>query len=294
MVHRIIALALAIACAAALVAGLAASPAPPHPAFRARPPRPLVIAHQGGDGLRPSNTLEAFRNATALGADVLDLDVHLSRDGHIVVIHDQTVDRTTDGAGTVRNLSLAELKRLDAGFHWPYQGSDRPFRAQGISIPTLEEVFTAFPGMLYNIEIKQADPEVIATALCTTLRAHRLQSRTLVSAFRDEPIAAFRRACPEVGTAATQNEVVPFFVLASLGAAGLYGATAQSLQVPETYGVLRLLWPGFVERAHQRGMTVYPWTINDASDMARILAMGVDGINTDYPDRLLQVLGRAR
>jgi glycerophosphoryl diester phosphodiesterase len=276
-----------------VVARLRARPAPPHPWFAARPGdhHPLVFAHQGGENLWPSNTLYAFKNAAQMGADVLDTDMHMTRDGVLVLMHDATVDRTTDGTGAIRDLTLAELKKLDAGYRFTTdEGQTYPFRGQGLTVPALEEVFQAFPDKRFGIEIKQTDPQAAAERFCAIIRQYGMQDRVLVSSFRQENMDAFRKQCPEVATSATLGEVVPFYLLAKLGLTGALTPGYNSLQVPEAYYGLRILTPQFVAAAHRRGLAVQPWTIDETADMERILALGVDGINTDNPDRLLPLV----
>lgn len=275
-----------------LVARLLARPAPAHPWFAPRPGdhTPLVFAHQGGENLRPSNTLLAFQYAVELGADVLDTDMHLTQDGVLVLMHDETVDRTTDGTSAIRDLTLKEIKQLDAGYRFSLDdGQTFPYRGQGLTVPTLEELFTAFPDKRFGIEIKQTPPEV-AVPFCATIRKYQMQGQVLVSSFRQENMDAFRKECPEVATSATEDEVRAFFVLNMLGLADVLTPDYSSLQVPETSGNLQILTPSFVAAAHRRGLAVQPWTINEAEDLQRILALGVDGINTDNPDQLLGML----
>jgi len=279
---------------AALVVGFViAKPAPAHPWFapRAGDHHPLVFAHQGGENLWPSNTLLAFENSAELGADVLDTDMHLTKDGALVLMHDETVDRTTDGHGAIRDLTLAEIKQLDAAYNFSTDnGQTFPFRGQGITVPTLEELFTAFPAKRLGIEIKQTDPLPTAQKFCAVIRQYQLESSVLVSSFRQENMDAFRKECPAVATSATENEVRFFYVLFRVGLSGLVTPNYNSMQVPEASGGLLILSPQFVEAAHKRGLAVQPWTINDEEDLKHILALGVEGINTDNPDRLLALL----
>jgi glycerophosphoryl diester phosphodiesterase len=250
------------------------------------------MAHQGGDGLWPSNTMYAFEHAATLGVDVLEMDVHSTADDVLVVIHDSTVDRTTDGSGAVHGLTLAELQSLDAGYRWtPDEGKTWPYRGQGISIPALEEVFAAFPGMPMNIEIKQAEPS-IAAPLCRLIRESDMADRVLVVSFHKESTKEFRDVCPEVVTGTTQNEVITLFALSRLFLEGAYSPAAGAMQVPEYRSGLHVLAPRLVDAAHRRGLEVHAWTINEEEDMRRLIDLGVDGIITDYPDRLLEVLGR--
>ncbi|RME06494.1 MAG: glycerophosphodiester phosphodiesterase [Anaerolineae bacterium] len=276
---------------ALLAAALLASPAPQAAFFSGITP-PLVIAHQGGDGLRPGDTLAAFENAARLGVDVLEMDVHASRDGVLVVMHDATVDRTTDGSGALKEMTLEQIKTLDAGYNWsPDGGLSYPYRGQDIRVPTLEEVFQAFPGYRMNIEIKQTEPS-IAAALCDLIRQYHMLDRVLVASFHAQAMSEFRAACPEVATSMHEDEIRPLYFLARVGLAGLVSPAAQAVQVPEYWGNIHVLVPSFVRGAQRRGVQVHAWTINEPADMQRLLDLGVDGIITDYPDRLLDLLGR--
>ncbi len=264
-----------------------------HPYFREDAPgRPLVIAHRGGAGLWPENTLHAFERAAALGADVIETDVRATADGELVLFHDEALGRTTDGAGRVGSLTLTELKRLDAAYRWsPDGGRSFPLRGHGLTVPTLREVFAALPSMRFNIEPKQSEPS-IAAPLCRLIREQGMASRVLVAAFREASIEQFRRECPEVATSASTAEVAGFLAMQRTGLAGSYGPPMQALQVPERAGSLLVLSAEFVAAAHARNLRVHAWTVNSEDDMRRLLALGVDGVMTDYPDRLLKVLGR--
>jgi glycerophosphoryl diester phosphodiesterase len=274
------------------VAALLARPAPPHPWFarRAGEHTPLVFAHQGGENLRPSNTMLAFRHAVDLGADVLDTDMHMTSDGALVLMHDETVDRTTDGAGAIRDLTLAQLKRLDAGYRFSLDdGRTFPYRGQGYAVATLEELFQAFPDKRFGVEIKQTPPQ-IAVPFCGLIRRYNMQDRVLVSSFLQANMDAFRHQCPEVATSATEDEVRQFFILSTLGLSAAYSPNYQSLQVPEYSGGIHVLTSRLIAAAHSRGLVVQPWTIDEEADLRRVLSLGVDGINTNYPDRLLALV----
>ena len=277
-----------IVAAVLVAAALLTPPAPEFPFFESD--RPMVIAHQGGEGLRPSNTLIAFENAVALGVDVLEMDVHSTNDGVLVLIHDDTVDRTTDGTGRVNDFTLAELQQLDAGEYWTADdGATTPYRGQGVRIPTLDEVLTAFPQMKFNIEIKQIEPS-IASSLCEALRAHDLTDRALIASFHPTAMNEFRAACPEVATSMVEDEIRPFFILNTIFLGALYNPPGAAFQVPEYSGSLHVLTPRFVRGAHGNNVAVHPWTIDDPADMERFLDMGVDGIITDRPDLMIELL----
>lgn len=255
--------------------------------------RALVMAHRGGAGLWPENTMYAFSRAVEMGVDVLEMDLHSTSDGALVIIHDDTLERTTNGTGRVNSLTLAQLKALDAGYRWsPDGGGTFPYRGQGITVPTLQEVFSAFPGMRFNIDIKQGQP-ALADSFCRMIRDHGTQSRVMVASFRPEALDEFRRDCPEVATSASAADVLAFMALKvePPGAASRV-PLPQALQVPEYAGGRQVVTREFVEAAHQRHIEVHVWTINDEAVMRRMLDLGVDGIITDYPDRLLALLKR--
>lgn len=281
--------ALLIVCGALV---LLAKPVADHSFFAQFQHAPLVMAHRGAKGLWPENTLYAFEKAVAMGVDVLEMDVRGTADGVLVVLHDSTVDRTTDGTGPVTALTLEALRALDAGYNWSVDGgSTFPYRGQGITIPTMAEVFAAFPAMPMNIEIKQTDP-TLAASLCQMIRDSGMADRVLVASFHGETIEEFRRECPEVATSTSQNEVITMFVLSRAFLEGSYDPAAEAAQVPEYRSSVRVLTPRFLDAARHRNLQVHAWTINDVDDMERMLALGVDGIITDYPDRLLKLLGR--
>jgi glycerophosphoryl diester phosphodiesterase len=265
---------------------------PEHNYFQADAGRVLVIAHRGGAGLWPENTLYAFERASASGVDVIETDVRATADGELVVFHDESVGRTTDGTGQVGSMTLAELKRLDAAHRFsPDGGRTFPLRGQGVNVPTLREVFAALPRMRFNIEPKQGAPS-LAAPLCRLIREHDMTDRVLVASFSGTTLEEFRRVCPEVATSASTGEVATFLALQRAGLAASYTPAMQALQVPERAGAVSLLTRDFVHAAHGRNLRVHAWTINDESDMRRLLDLGLDGIMTDYPDRLLKLLNR--
>ena len=250
--------------------------------------RTLVMAHRGGAGLWPENTAHAFRQAVALGVDVLEMDLHGTADGALVVIHDATVERTTNGAGRVNSLTLAELKRLDAGYRWTADGGRTyPFRGRGINVPTLSEVLEEFPRARLNIDIKQAQPSLVKS-FCRVLVESGAKERVTVASFSSDTLAEFRRECPEVRTSASMDEV---FALGSALQSGqgiaAAGAHTRLVQVPERAFGSGWLTAELVAAAHQGGVELHVWTINEESTMRRLLALGVDGIMTDYPDKLI-------
>jgi glycerophosphoryl diester phosphodiesterase len=263
-------------------------PAPNHPLFK--PGEFLVMAHRGGRRLGPESTLYTFRQAVALGVDVLEMDLRLTRDNRLVVFHDETLERTTNGTGRIADLRLADVKVLDAGARWsPDNGKNHPLRGRSLRVPTLEEVFKTFPHTRMNLEIKDARRPAVES-LCDLVQRHGMAEHIMVACFDAGVLKQFRELCPAVATSAGFHEAAMFFSLQSLGLQSLYSPSALALQVPEKYGELTVVDRRFIEAAHARHMSVHVWTVNEADDMRRLIDMGVDGIMTDDPLRLMELL----
>jgi glycerophosphoryl diester phosphodiesterase len=250
---------------------------------------PANFAHRGASLLFPENTALAFREAVASGAGGLELDVHMTRDGTIVVMHDETVDRTTSGSGAVRAMALADLQALDAGCRFVLDGG-YPYRGRGVCAPALEEVFREFPDAAVNIEIKAALPGV-EEAVLRVIREARAEDRTLVASGRHGVIRRFRElSAGRIATSASRREIKVFYLLSRLRLEGLLNLPYDALQVPVTFAGKDIITPRFVEAAHARGVRVDAWTVDDPREMRRLLDLGVDVIMTNRPDVLSRVL----
>lgn len=279
----------------AFIASVIVNPKAPPTRYYEGAPRTLVIAHQGGDGVWPGDTLFAFEHAVEIGSDVLEMDAHITKDGQIVLMHDEEVDRTTDGTGLIEELTLAELKRLDAAYDWSIDdGATFPYRGQGIHVPTLDEVFQRFPDMRYVIEIKLTQ-NPIDQPLCDLIRNYDMQDKVLIGSFHDEAMKNFRAICPEVATSASRTEVRNYVLLGKVFLWGFYLPHFQTIQPPwnpeESLGI-QIMTERFVRESHQKNIRVEPWTVNDPQLMKQYIEWGVDGIITDRPDILMEVLGR--
>lgn len=247
---------------------------------------PLLIAHRGGAGLAPENTLAAFRNAVhTWGADMLEMDVRLTRDNEVVVIHDETVDRTTNGTGKVGDLTLAQLQELDAGYRFVDPEGNTSYRGTGVAIPRFEDVLEDLPTARINVETKDGRS---APGLVDIIQRHGAQERILVAAEWEKN----RRSVVsyEGPWGASRRDLVWFFLLIHTPLGRFYTPTCDALQIPETHQGIRLLSPRFLREAHARNLPIHVWTVDDPDDMRRMLAMGVDGIQTDRPDRLAPIL----
>lgn len=291
-VLRFIAIPLMLLALALGVLALTSQPAQTSAVLSKLGDQPLVIAHRGGKGLWPENSLFAFERASDLGVDMLEMDLHLSSDGELVVIHDRTLNRTTNGQGRVAEHSLAQLQALDAAWNWTADGGQSyPYRGQGIRIPTLTEVLQRFPDAAKVIEIKVPDVGMEA-ALCETLRTHQQLDRVIVGSFYDRSLQLFREQCPDVATSAGPGSVRVLVALNWLGLGSLLSPSYQALQIPEAHDGLLIASPSLFKTASERGLSIQMWTINEQADMRRLLDKGAHALITDYPDRALQVLGR--
>jgi len=280
-------LLLAVVC---VVLAIWIEPMPDHPFVQKKGIE--VIAHRGGWGLWPENTLYAFQHAIDLGVDMLELDIRSTKDGHLVVFHDSKLNRTTDGAGHVNDFTLAELKKLDAGYQWsPDHGETYPFRGKGIVVPTLKEVFESFPQMRMSIEIKQREPDIVEM-FANMIRSHRMQDRVIVASFDSGTLKRFREQFPEVATSPGLTEGAIFYLLCRVNLSAVYHPNAEVLQFPLKFGGFDTKHAALVDGAHKNNIQVQIWTVGDESDMQLLIERGVDGIITRRPDRLLRLMGR--
>jgi glycerophosphoryl diester phosphodiesterase len=251
----------------------------------------LVFAHRGGARLAPENTMTAFANGLALGSDGLECDVHLSRDGVPVVIHDKTLERTTNAVGPVGGRTAEELAQVDAGFRFQAPDGSTPFRGRQIGVPTLEAVLSEFSGVRVIIEMKQGEP-ALARALLDVVRRTRSMERICVGSFYRRGLDAVRAAEPGVATSAAEDEarwtLYRSWCRWPMAAARPYCA----FQVPERAGRLRVVTAPFIAQAHRNGARVDVWVVDAPADIDRLLSLGVDGVISDRPDVAVAVRDR--
>ena len=268
--------------------------------------RVIAYAHQGGAWEAPSSTLHAIAAAVEAGATGIELDVHATADGQLVVCHDPTVDRTTDGAGRIADLSFDVLRTLDNSYWWapgsdvsPGLGPDcYPFRGRApddrrFRIASLEEVLEEFPGVVLNLDIKQTAPLVAPyeQSLAAMLRRFRRVDDVIVASFIDSATDSFSSFAPEIPTSAGTAAVAGF--VQSVRAGEVPAPMRHvALQVPASYGEVVLVDQPFVDAAHEQGLAVHVWTIEEEPEMERLCRLGVDGIITDRPTALVAVLNR--
>jgi glycerophosphoryl diester phosphodiesterase len=265
--------------------------------FRARSiGRPLIIAHAGGKGLHPENTLEAFAASVALGCDMLEMDIRLTKDGVLVTHHDPTVTRTSNGSGTVINHSLAQLKALNFGYHFRDQSGAAAYYDQPARIASLEELFQRYPNVPMTIELKDRGEagRLAGAALATLIAKHQRTNSVLIASFDDATLDSFREiAGPTVATSSARGQTIKFVFLSLLRLAHLWSGRVEAMQVPSDpreangFNLTRL---GFIQAAHARNVAVHYWTVNQTNEMRRLIDIGADGLITDYPDRLKAML----
>ena len=253
--------------------------------------RPMVIAHRGGAGIAPENTLEAFRRSKALGVDMLELDIRATKDGELIVIHDRSLDRTTNGKGLVSETTYKNISMLDAGFNWTEDtGKTFPFRGKGVKVPKLKEVFEEFPDILINIEPKHSAPSP-AKPLCDLIKEFNREDKVIVASAREEVLEGFRKECSDVATSASPFEAIGFLARYRTGLSDNVSPEMQVLQTPRDIRIIDVVTKGYVEAAHKMNLEVHVWTVNSSEEMRELIEIGVDGIMTDYPDRLIKAIG---
>jgi glycerophosphoryl diester phosphodiesterase len=255
--------------------------------MRRRPPvfaadRRLVFAHRGGALRAPENTMAAIDNGLALGADGLEIDAQLSADGVPVVIHDRTLDRTTDRTGPVQALTASELAAVDAGFHFKI-GDTYPFRGQGIGVPTLDAVLAKHATTRIIIEMKGGEPD-LARAVGRAVRRADAVERICVGSFYQQSIDTLRAEHPEIITSASQGEARWMLHRSWVRWPFLRERVYFAFQVPEHAGRMRVVSPNFVRHVHREGHAIQVWVVNDPAAVHRLLDWGVDGIISDVPD----------
>jgi len=264
----------------------------------------IAYAHQGGAWEGPSSTLHAIRHALGAGATAIELDVHATADGELVVCHDATVDRTTASQGTIASFTLAQLRDMDFSFWWipgadvtpGRPAADYPFRGRApadaaFGIATLREVLEQFPGVVLNLDVKQTAPvvEPYEQALARLLAEYERSDDVIVASFLDTATEAFRTFAPSVPTSAGTIATAEAW-RAVQAREPMPDIPAVAYQVPERQGDLVVVDERFVAAAHDAGKAVHVWTVNDTESMERLLDLGVDGIISDVPTALCEVL----
>ena len=257
--------------------------------------RPLVFAHRGGSALRPENTLVSFDHGLSLGADGVELDVHLSRDGVVVVHHDDTLDRTTDVRGPISARTADELSRVDAGYWFsPNAGTagtptpTYPFRGKEIGVPRLRAVLERHHSARFIIELKTPEADLVRRTI-DEVRAAGLVERVALGSFHGRALHEARRYEPRIPTGAAREET-RWALYRSRLRWPLGRTKYRELQVPERVGTTVIVTPRFIAHAHRAGLPVRIWTVDTREDMERLLGWGADSIISDRPDVAVAVV----
>jgi len=245
-----------------------------------------IIGHRGARGVAPENTVPAIRHAVEVGAQAVEIDLHASADGQLVVIHDPTLERTTDGSGPVEARSAAELGTFDAGYRFTQDdGATFPFRGQGVRIPTLDEAMEAIGDLPAILEVKSA---AAGLALAEWLPGRPEFERIIVGGFEAEEVGPAGRTAR--WRCAYQTDLLGFVLWGKLGVRRPLPHDLTAAMVPVRKGAVRIVTRSFVRRMHDQGKGVFVWTVNRPEEMRRLFDLGVDGLISDYPAVLRRVV----
>ncbi len=254
---------------------------------------PRLYAHRGASAELPENTIPSFARALELGAHAIELDVHGTADGHVVVSHDPTADRMCGTAGEYRKMTLAEIRRLDAAAGFRTADGGLPFRGRDFRVPTLDELLDAFPDVVINIDIKQKTPS-IAGRVVDVVRSRRAEQRVILASFSLRNMVRVRASAYAGLTALTPPELaILVYGPRALNRAVPFGGEAA--QMPIRHAHVEFKSPALIDKCHDLGIRADYWTVNDPQEARALLAMGADGIMTDDPAAIAPVfaeLGR--
>ena len=253
-----------------------------------KPPLPRVFGHRGSAGTHPENTLESFRAAVAGGVQYLEFDIHMTRDGEIVVAHDEHLKRMCGLDRVIPETTYAELAAADAGRMFSLDGATFPFREKGIKLPRLSGVLAEFPKLRMIVEVKQIAPSVVASMLDVLDRA-RMRRNVLVASEHQAPLDEVRKLAPDIPTNFSYLES-GMFIQAMGTRDASYRPPGDAVQIPHRHESWELVTRESVDFAHLVGVEVHVWTVNEQAEMTELLEMGVDGLISDYPARALDVV----
>lgn len=252
-------------------------------------PMPRVVAHRGDSANYPENTLPAFLSAVKMGIDVIETDVHLSKDGVLVIWHDPTLERNTDGTGTIESHTYDELRRFDAGYTFTKDGGKTyPYRGKGIKLCTLDEALKACPNERFNIDLKSSNVAIVDEYI-RVIRENGAEGRVNCASFHLKNLKLVRKKAPDLLTSITTLEVIPLLIRQKTHT--LPGRFKRKIifQIPKEQWGIKVVTPSFVDDMHRRGAVVMVWTINDEKTMRELFSMGVDSVMTDDPALVIKV-----
>lgn len=240
-----------------------------------------IFAHRGYSKKFPENTQVAFEKAIELGTDVIETDAHITKDGYVVIVHDEELSTITNGRGKIAELRLDQIKQLDAAYYFSPDGESFPYRGKGITIMTLDEMLVAFPKQRFNVDLKN-DTIVLAEKFCDIVLHHKAEHRVLAASQHGKNLQYVRKRISTMATSFGLWGVLGFYFLFRSGLLGLFkNFPGDALQIPEYIGPSHLANGALIRMAHDRGIQVDVWTVNTERDMRRLLDIDVDGIVTD-------------
>ncbi len=249
--------------------------------------RPRIFGHRGSAGTYPENTMASFQAAIDLGLHYLETDVHMTRDGEIVVSHDDDLARNCGRPGVIKGMDYADLAKADAGYNFTFDSRSFPFRGKGLHIPLLAELLATFPNALFNIDLKPEDVSITESVL-RVIDAAKMRRRVLLASEHQNRLDEVRALAPGIPTSFGYLEIAAFMQAMAAGDA-TYRATGDALQIPPEYHSWKLATPETIAMARRYGVEVHVWTVNDEAAMREMIALGVDGIITDFPALGLKV-----
>ncbi|TAL33014.1 MAG: glycerophosphodiester phosphodiesterase [Spirochaetes bacterium] len=254
-------------------------------------PEPRVIAHRGASGAYPENTELSFRKAIESGADVIETDIHFTKDRNFVIAHDGELERVSDGGGPIAERTVEELKKLDAAYRFsPDGGTTFPWRGKGITFMTLEEMLTSFPDTRFNIDLKTKNAAQVKHYAAIIGRCGAAD-RVLTASEYTPNLRAVRKAIPGMATSFSLGEALWYYFLFRAGLLFMKNRFAgDALQVPEFLGPSNIASDAFIDVSHRKGLRVHVWTVNEEKDMRRLLKSGVDAIVSDRPEVLAGIV----
>ena len=254
--------------------------------------RPLIMAHRGESGNIPENTILALEAAVKIGVDVLESDIRLTKDDVPILYHDEDLVRLTGKDEKIRKKTIDELLQFDLGYNFTTDvGRTYPFRGRGLTVVTLDEALKRFPDIILNLDIKDTFKGA-ADEVARILLEHQRTDKIMIASFHPPQLKRFREKAPMIPTSAHPNEVRNFVIGSMMKSMRFFVRSIKyrAFQVPERSGSLQVVTPRFVAAAHESDIAVHVWTINNRESMERLLTMEVNGIFTDYPALLREVL----
>ncbi|MBT2581835.1 glycerophosphodiester phosphodiesterase [Planococcus sp. ISL-109] len=256
---------------------------------------PIVLAHRGGSSLAPEHTMAAFNKSTELGAHGFEIDIRMTNDEEILVFHDEFIDRTSDSAGRVAEMTIDELRALDLGYHFVDENGEHSYRGKGETVVLLRDLLENFPQMHINIDIKDApdtyEGSLIPSKLWRLIESLEAQDRVVVTSFFDEQIDRFNLyAQNRVALGAGENEVRKAFASFNSQFGHLYAPRADVFQLPVKHSVFRLDSPRFIAFLERLNIPVHYWVIDEKDAMEKLIAAGAKGIITSRPDIAIKLI----